>query len=220
MNEAGWLIELDIAQVVVGPVYFHGGGKRASLWRRLIGPSVAYAHPADATFDEGPPLGDVLDQYVADLATGAPTPLGLVHGLKGQLVTFELQLHPPGASTSGSPASALASMGGNTFVLEGRARKGDHEVPFAAYGDLSEVPAERAITSINADLALEDRRRQPGRLLIEIHVDEWFRRVDFDPSGPADERGRARFPLGSRLGAALRWGIGSKFSYRAQWRYP
>lgn len=216
VNARGWDIELDRAEVVLGPIYLHGGGRRAQLWLPSLVP-VAYAHPADATFDQGPPLGDILDQHLVDLTDGAPSFLGTVFGLKGQLATLEVQIHPPGAASPGSPEADLASMGATSFALEGTARKDGTQLSFAAHGDLSEVASERVIGSIDADVALRDAEERPGRLVIEIDVAEWFRQVDFSREHEVDERGRVRFPIGSPLGNALRWGIGSRFAYSARW---
>lgn len=216
VNAKGWAIELERADVVLGPIYLHGGGRRAQAWLPNLIP-VAYAHPADATFDQGPPLGDILDQHLVDLTGSQPRSLGTVYGLKGQLATLEVQLHPPGASTAGSPEAELAAMGGASFVLEGSARKGEQTVHFAARGNLSDVASERVVGSIDADVALRDAADRPGRLVIEVHVDEWFRQVDLDGEHELDDQGRVRFPLGSRAGNALRWGVGSRFAYSARW---
>ncbi len=217
-SATAWTIELDTALVLVGPVYLYGGGQRAESWGlpAWLGPRVAYAHPADATFDRGPVLGDVLDQFVVDLLDPSPTSLGIVPGVAGTTATMELHLHPAGFTALGSPVAELEPLGGATFLLEGRASRGDVTVPFSARGDLVGQPAQRVVESVEVGVELSDRGDSPGRLIIQIRVDEWFRFVDFarledvpDPFAPE-----------TVAGAALRRGIRSRFAYGAEWRTP
>lgn len=214
----GWTVALDTALVLLGPVYLYGGGERADTWGLpdVLGPGVAYAHPADATFDRGPVLGDVLDQYVVDLLDPNPTSLGIVPGVEGTMATMELHLHPPGFTALGSPLAELERLGGHTFVLEGTARRGGTSIPFAARGHLEGEPTQRVVESIEVAVELDDREDRPGRLVIHVRIDEWFRFVDFDRLEDRPDS----FAPETVAGAALRRGIRSRFAYGAEWRTP
>jgi len=219
-TRSGWSVELDRAEVVLGPIYLHGGGARADAVPSLLpwlGLSKAYAHPADSTFDGGPPLGEVLDQNVLDLLESEPMPLARVYGLEGRAQTFEIQLHPPGYSTSGAASADMTTMDGHSFVFEGVARRGEVERPFFAAGHLGELETERAITSIPTDVRLLDASERAGPLLLEVRLDDWFRLVDFSALSEQDEEGRYLLPPGTVEGESLRRGIRSRTAYDLTW---
>jgi hypothetical protein len=219
-TRAGWNVELDRAEVILGPIHLHGGGLRASRWPPILdwlGPSKAYAHPADATFDGGPPLGDVIDQHVVDLLSQGTIPLARVYGLAGQVETFEVQIHPSGYSTVGSKAHRMASMGDHAFVLEGTASKNGEERQFVAAGNLGDEEPERTITSIETDIWLVDHTERAGPLVLHVDVAAWFRFVDFAAATELDERGRYRLPSGTVVGDSLRRGIRSRTAYHLEW---
>lgn len=221
-SRSGWAVEFDRADVVFGPVYFHAGGERAglgpSLWEWL-GPSKAYAHPADSTFEGGAPLGDVLEQFVVDMLQTAPSSLGRVAGLEGRAESFEVQLHPPGYARAGSQASRMADMDGHSFIFEGVARRDGEERPFVAEGFLGDLDPERAITSIDADVALVDVSERPGPLLLRVQFQDWFRFVDFGALTEQDAEGRFTLPAGTVEGDALRRGIRSRSTFGLEWSH-
>ena len=220
ITSSGWSVELDRADVTFGPVYLHGGEARADAvpsLLRWIGPSKAYAHPADSTFDGGPPLGEVLDQNILDLLASQPMPLGRVHGLEGRAQTFEIQLQPPGYSTPGAASADMTIMNGHSFVFAGVARRGDVERPFFAAGHLGELDPERTISSIPTDVLLVDASERPGPLLLEVRLDDWFRLVDFSALSEQDEEGRFLLPPGTVEGESLRRGIRSRTAYELTW---
>lgn len=220
-TDTGWSVELEAARIIVGPIHLTGDGRRADRSRSRFpfsGPSVAYAGPGDPTgFEPQPALGDVLDQYVVDLLHPEPTSLGRVFGLKGHLAAVEVQLHPPGHSTPGSSGADLSSMRGHSFVLEGVATRDDRSVRFAAAGHLGNLDAERTVTRIDASLPLADREEQPGQLILDIHVDEWLRQIDFGSLTERDAEGRYQLPADSPPGATLRQGIRSRLAYSLSW---
>ncbi|HJL42143.1 MAG TPA: hypothetical protein RMG48_12650 [Myxococcales bacterium LLY-WYZ-16_1] len=219
-TRSGWSVELDRADVVLGPIYLHGGGVRADAmpsFLRWLGPSTAYAHPADSTFDGGPPLGDVLEQNVVNLLQREPTRLGRVFGLQGRAQTFEIQLHPPGYSTAGPSSTEMTTMNDHSFVFEGVARRGEVERRFFAAGNLGQLESERTISSIPADVLLVDESERPGPLLVEVRLDDWFRFVDFASLTEQDEQGRFVLPAGTVEGDSLRRGIRSRTAYDLHW---
>ena len=108
-------------------------------------------------------------------------------------------------------------MDGHTFVLAGVARKEGLEVPFRAEGDLPGESLQRVIQSIETDIAVADREERPGRLHVEVFLDEWLRFIDFASLAHEDEASQKRFPLDSSEGVALRRGIRSRFAYGARW---
>ena len=213
----GWTIELSEARVLFGPAFFFGGGLRAQLLQPVLGMPSAYAHAADDTFDKGPVLGEVLDQYVVDVMNG-PTDLGVIPGIAGTTQTLEVQLQPPGYTAFAQTREQLDAMRGYTFVFEGVAKKDGVEVSFLAQGNLTGEAQQRIVESIEASVQLLDREEQSGWFHIEFYIDEWFRFVDFGAIEEMDEMGRARFPEESNAGAALRRGIRSRFAFGAQWR--
>ncbi len=214
---AGYAIELTEARVLIGPAYFYGGGQRASLFD--LRPSVAFAHPSDDTFDRGPVLGDVLDQYVVDLLAG-PTELGIVPGIKGTIQTLELELQPPGYTALASTATELETMNGHTFVLEGVAEKDGVQYPFRAEGDLVGEAAQRVVDSIESSVDVADREDRSGFMHVDVYLDEWLRFVEFAEVEEEDDQGRKRFSEESNAGVALRRGIRSRFAFGARWRTP
>ncbi len=218
--DSGWSVELERAEVVLGPIFIQGGGRRASILPsllELLGPAKAYAHPSDSTFDGGPPLGEFLDQQVVDLLEKGSTSLGLSDGLAGLAQTFELQFHPPGYATSQPDSPQMMTMGGHSFVLEGVARKDGEERPFLAAGDLGRLASERAVTSIDTDVTLVDVTERAGPLLLSVQLDAWFRFVDFATLSEQDDQGRYLLPQGTVGGDSLRRGIRSRTAYGLSW---
>lgn len=209
----GWAVTLDEAAVRFGPVWFYGGGRRASLELPRPGLRAALAHPADGTFDRGPVLSEILAQHAVDLLAG-PTPLGTYEGIEGQLETLEVQLRPDGYGPLGIDAAA-AALDGATFRLAGVAQKDGARVPFVAEGDLPE--AQQVIDSIDTDLSLDGRS---GRLVIEIHLDEWLGLVEFSALSTTDPSGDFVFAADQQPTAALHRGLRSRFAYRARWSSP
>ena len=220
-TSGGWEVELSTARVMLGPLVFYGGSLRASneipLWKTLLGIPVAYAHPADDGLEQGPILGDVLDQYVIDLLSGRPTDLGVVPGVQGTLTNVELQLQPPGFSSLGSSQEAVAGMAEQTFMLEGIARFAGQELSFRAQGHLGEEPSDRIIGNVPANVELVDASGRAGRLMIDVLVDRWFDLVDFDRAARDHPDGFVDLMSNASDRAALQRGIRSRFAYSARW---
>lgn len=213
----GWEISLTKAKILVGPVYIYEASDEGNVIVRLwdlLGPSKAYAH---AVASGRSVLGDVIDQFVVDLASSTPSSLGIVPGIAGEMDSFEIGLHPYGYTALGSSLAEASELGGATFVLEGTATKDGATYPFSVRGDIGDTAQKRVVRNVRASLLLEQTERQTGRFVIDVEVERWFDRVDFSTAVETDDRGRYTLPATSVPGIALRWGIGSSSAYGAEW---
>ncbi|MDI7269192.1 MAG: hypothetical protein QME96_14475, partial [Myxococcota bacterium] len=213
---AGWTVTLNRALAAVAPVYFYEGEAMASNWERVFGIPSAYACPTHAQHNYGAVLGEVLEQHGVDLL-GETASLGEVLGYAGTCRSVELHLHPPGEVPIGSGADVITDLDGHTVLLEGTATREGRTVPFVARLTLPDEGLMRIVESISADVELRDAAERPGRVVVQVLLDQWLATVDFD-SLVESEGGRFVFTDETQAWSALVRGIRWRDSYRVAWR--
>ena len=157
-GDMGWTVTLETAVMNLGPVYFFEGEPlfaRRTIWDRLLGIRVAYAHPGH--YQEGDALAQVLEDSVVDLMSATPTSLGVAEGVTGGYRSACVGIHPPDA--------------GPTVEVSGTAEREGEEVRFVA----------RLDTDIDVEgIAFErDVDGSPGHVRIGVDVHRWLTRADF-----------------------------------------
>jgi hypothetical protein len=176
----GALIDLDRAELAFGPIYLCAGAQAGSLCEtaRL----------------------EWLDAVVVDVLDPAAVEAGELRGVEGTVRSWMFDLGLVSLLTQNQPLimAAAAELGGVSLRLEGRARLGELELPFAmavivAQDEQTEagVPVIRKSTSdaFNHDV----RAGEPG-LLVRFDAGPWVTQIDFGslledrecaPAGPA-----------------------------------
>lgn len=172
-NAQGWEIKLTKAQVLVGPIYFYSGQARASFFERLIGINIAYAGGTHSQFQSGRTLGEMTRQYGVDLLGKPSTLVTDQRGESGKVRSVELHVQNPGQVEAGNDLVASAK---DTYEFAGMASKDDKTISFTVSITLPEDGTHQIIDSIPTQIELDDG----VNLMLKLHVDRFFRDVDFD----------------------------------------
>ena len=212
-TETGWEVELDSAAIALGPIYLYenpayGEGEGGGFASLFI--SEAYACPTHAQYDKGVVLGEVLTQHSVNLLAEVPEEFGAVDGVKGEVQSMELHVHPPG--TIGQIVGD-SDLGGSSLYIVGTARKGDEVRPFIAALDIPDEGTMRIVENITAAVELSEG----GKIVIEVSLDDWFQNVDFASLSEQDGEGNYLFTEDTQAFNALLQGVRSRFSYSARW---
>lgn len=164
----GWEIELQRAEIAVGPLYLYTKqAPTASLIDQVkqLVIAKAHAHSGFDNYDGGEVRGELLEPVIVDLLdTDIQWQEGL-RGLAGPVRSVSLEL----ASIASAPF-----LGGQAF-MEGVARKDGEEVPFAGVLRLENDPKVRRVNGLPASLELQSG----SEVVVEIHPVHWFGRIDF-----------------------------------------
>lgn len=217
-NARGWNVELTTAKVALGPVYFYSAPAQATLFDRMLGIRVAHACPAHAQYDRGTVLGEVLQQYVVDLASGQVVSTGVSAGEAGTCQMFEVHLHPPGELPPGSPSSEFDSLRGATAFIAGTASKDADVIAFEGGMTIPDEGTMRIVESIPASVPFADLADKSGRAVVEVYLDQWLANVDFSTLPENPDGGPRAFSEDSQAYTAWLTGIRSKFAYGLSWR--
>lgn len=173
-TSTGWQVTLTEARIVLGPLRWYEGAALfgRSLFERLVGVSVAWAHPGH--YVAGEALADITARRVVDLLRpgGAPLPQG--NGVTGLVQSAAIELRP-----AESALPDAATLRGGTLYVRGEATKDGRTVRFECAPVLTHlvqgIPAHGNMTS-------------SGRWDLTVDVGAWIDRADFsilaDPPTP------------------------------------
>lgn len=211
-NARGWTVELEQANLLIGPLYFYSGAPRASLFDRLLGIQSAYACAAHAQFQSGETLGEVPMQFGVDLMAGETLLAEDLRGSAGRVQSFELHLQEPGATTPGNDRASQAPT--STLIFAGTASKDGQQVPFAGQLTLPEEGTIQAVDSIPANLELADG----DTLRVGVRLDRWFQDVDFSTLEQTDEQGQHLILPGTQAYGAMTFSVRSRKAFDATLR--
>ncbi len=214
-NLRGWTITLDEAYAVVGPIYFYSNEAVPLAYRGGGGGFIksAIACPADAQFDKGEVLGEVLEQYVVDLLSDDYLDMGVRRGVAGTVRLFELHLHPPGRVNAGGGNAGVDVLRGETVFVKGRAVKDEETVEFIGNFSIPDEDTMRIVQQIPAEAPLMSVDGGEARVYLGVKLDGWFANVDF--SSLTMEDGSSRFVIDEESQAYLAFlsGMRSRYSY-------
>lgn len=172
-SSTGWQITLTEARIALGPLRWYEGAALfgRTLFDRLLGVSVAYAHPGH--YVAGEALADITARRVVDLLRPDGTPLPQGNGVTGLAQSAAIELRP----AEGSLADA-ASLRGGTLYVRGAATKDGRTVRF---------DCAPALTQVVQGIPARGDMNQSGRWDITVDIGAWIDRADFSsiPS-PAD----------------------------------
>jgi len=190
-TSTGWQVTLTEARIVVGPVRWYEGTALfgRSLFERLLGVSVAYAHPGH--YVAGEALADITARRVVDLLRPEGTPLPQGNGVTGIVQSAAIELRP----AEGSLADA-ASLHGGTLYVRGDATKDGRTVRF----DCAPV-----LTQVVQGIPARGDMNTSGRWDITIDVGAWIDRADFSMApAPATPDGVVTLTEGQPFNAVTR----------------
>jgi hypothetical protein len=196
---SGWTIEVQQAELIVGPVFLFDAEPIArNTWSSWL-VSEALAHvPTQA----GAVLGEVIDQVRIDLLAASPVPLADVYGQAGLARSLEVQLFRAGE------VSTLAS--GDTVVLAGQAERDGITVPFE-FRWSPDAGTPMTITNIATSLDLTSSGAQ-----VQLSLD--LASVFFNVDLPATESMTEVMTIGpdTEVGQSIASGLASRWSWSAE----
>ena len=221
-SSAGWEIQLDEADIALGPVWLY---ENAPAQSRSEGPDsgwlgglhellipTAWAHAGDDFFDGGRLLGEFLEQRAVSLRDGDGGEAGAARGVAGNVRSVSLVLDPPSSVTTGD-AEAL---GDAQMWVSGRAQReleggGLEVVDF--YGHLRLDEDARELRGIPANFDLDD----DGRLVLRVDARRWLDEAQFDRLETPDAEGR--YEIGPNTQPAVAWTLAARNanSYAIAW---
>jgi hypothetical protein len=164
-TSTGWRVTVAEARVVLGPLRWYEGAPLFSRTRleRLLGVSVAYAHPGH--YVAGEALADITARRVVDLLPPGGTALPQGNGVTGIAQSAAIELRPAEATVADA-----ATLHGGTLYVRGDATKDGRTVRFDCAPALTQtvqgIPAR-------GDMATS------GRWEITIDLRTWIDRADF-----------------------------------------
>jgi len=215
VNRRGWQVDLTEAYVVIGPIYFYEAAPQAHWLDGVVGLRQAHAH---LVVSRGTVLGEVLQQHVIDLLSGAVHDTGTWSGVAGQCQSAEVQLLPPGEHELGPTSHAIELVRGHTIWLSGVAAKDGVTIPFEGGLTLPDEGKLRLIEDIAGTMDLQDASESPGAAVVLIYVDEWLGNVNFDTLPEPAGEGPRVLAEGSQAYTAWQSGVRSRFSYGTIWK--
>jgi hypothetical protein len=173
-TSTGWRVTISEARIVLGPLRWYEGTALfgRSLFERLLGVSVAYAHPGH--YVAGEALADITTRRVVDLLRPGGTALPQGNGVTGLAQSAYIELR------TAEPALAdAAGLHGGTLYVRGEATRDGRTVRFDCAPELTlgvrGIPARGDMTA-------------SGRWDITIDIGAWIDRADFslvaDPATP------------------------------------
>jgi len=173
-TSTGWQVTLTDARIVLGPLRWYEGAALfgRTLFERLVGVSVAWAHPGH--YVAGEALADITARRVVDLLRPGGTPLPQGNGVTGLVQSAAIELRPAEAALPDA-----ATLRGGTLYVRGEATRDGRTVRFECAPALTHavqgIPARGDMTG-------------SGRWDLTIDVGAWIDRADFstlaDPPTP------------------------------------
>lgn len=190
-TSTGWQVTLTEARIVLGPVRWYEGAALfgRSLFERLMGVSVAWAHPGH--YVAGEALADITARRVVDLLRPDGTPLPQGNGVTGLVQSAAIELRP-----AEGPIADAATLHGGTLYVRGDATKDGRTVRFDCAPVLTQV--------VHGIPARGDMNRS-GRWDLTIDVGAWIDRADFSMApAPATPGGVVTLTEGQAFNAVTR----------------
>ena len=153
----GWTVELDRAEVAIGPLYLCASSSSGDLCETA--------------------RGEMLDTVVVDALDPTPRDVARLLSEAGSVrsvmhdygITWQLTETAPGATTD--------AMSGHSVILEGTARKGELEIRFETAVDVT--PNREGVLVVRRTID-EHRVAEGDRLVLEVDPRDWLRDVRFD----------------------------------------
>jgi hypothetical protein len=196
---SGWTIDIQQAEVVLGPVFLFDAEPIARApWSSWL-VSEAHAHvPTQA----GAVLGEAIDQVRLDLLASTPAFLADVYGQAGVARSLELQLFRAGEVNT--------TVTGDTVVLAGQAQRDGVTVPF----EFRWSPDEGAPVSITNIAASLDLNSSGARVQLSLDLPSVFYNVDLTATESMTDV--MVIETGSEAGQAIASGLASRWSWSAE----
>lgn len=190
-TSTGWQVTLTEARIVLGPLRWYEGAAlfSRSLFERLLGVSVACAHPGH--YVAGEALADITARRVVDLLRPDGTPLPQGNGVTGLAQSAAIELRPAEPSLADP-----ASLHGGTLYVRGAATRDGRTVRF----DCAPV-----LTQVVHGIPARGDMNQSGRWDITVDIGAWIDRADFSTvPTPADPDGVVTLTEGQPFNAVTR----------------
>ena len=200
VNDRGWTLELEEAQVATGPLYLFADPSNIARVRparpvkRMLSAlwvPAAHAHPGDDFFAGGEVLGEWPDQWLLDARTREPVAVGRAAGVEGHARSAALLLMPalPGVER------AAPDLAGQVAHFRGAAEKDGVRVAFVVGVPAGiDLNAQR-VGGIRADLHLND----DARVRLILLLDAVFAGIDFGALAAGEEAAEATLRAALRI---------------------
>ena len=173
-TSTGWQVTIGEARIVLGPLRWYEGTALfgRTLFDRLLGVSVAWAHPGH--YVAGEALADITARRVVDLLRPGGTPLPQGNGVTGLVQSAAIELRPAEASLAEAD-----TLHGGTLYVRGEATRDGRTVRF---------DCAPALTHVVQGIPARGDMNTSGRWDITIDLGAWIDRADFsmvaDPPTP------------------------------------
>jgi hypothetical protein len=190
-TSTGWQVTLTEARIVLGPVRWYEGAALfgRSRFERLLGVSMAYAHPGH--YVAGEALADITARRVVDLLRPDGTPLPQGSGVTGIAQSAAIELRP-----AEGPIADAATLHGGTLYVRGDAAKDGRTVRF---------DCAPALTQVVQGIPARGDMNTSGRWDLTIDVGAWIDRADFSMApAPATPDGVVTLTEGQPFNAVTR----------------
>jgi len=186
---SGWDVELTEARAVLGPIYAYAPRDELTF-RRLIGPSRAFAHGGHSALGDRLVRAEMLELSVIDALQGNASDRATLGGFAGSIDALTLVLARP--EEPNGPTQ------GHCVWVAGVATRDGVEVAFEGGLDLDE-PALQRIDGVAVSGAL----REGSRLIVGADARAWLAEADFTGGSitPGSQPHRALY-LGARSAAS------------------
>lgn len=196
---SGWTIDIQQAEVVLGPVFLFDAEPIARApWSSWL-VSEAHAHvPTQA----GAVLGEVIDQVRIDLLAASPALLADVYGQAGVARSIEVQLFRAGEVSTAAT--------GDTVVLAGQAQREGITIPFE-FRWSPDAGAPLSITNIAASL---DLNSSGAPVQLSLDLASVFYNVDLTATESMTDV--MVIETGSEAGQAIASGLASRWSWSVE----
>ena len=195
------MVELDRAEVGVGPIYFCATAGASSN----LCPTAVQEFAGAATIDGLDPT---------------PREIGRVTGVTGEIRSATYDYAVTWLSTQSRPTATSGAPGGRSARFAGRATKGALKLSFSVEIDVvSRIRGERVVNGAPAVLSMSTPPAAGFGLLARVAPFEWFSRVDFDEIAPlADAAGRVVIGPETRAASALTAAMTADERLGLEWR--
>lgn len=219
-TNTGWTVELSQAALALGPVTFYELGPaiahREKPNRNIIDHLYAsfipqaWAHAGDEHFFGGRVMGEIFQQVALDLLAKEVLIEAGVRGLAGEVGSFSVTLDLPSANIKGDGDL----LHGFHAYVEGVATRDEEEIPFAGGLIIEDTGTLRQVDGITTDMQFDSG----GKVVLTIHVEQWFAEAHFDRLSTQDENGRFLIQENDQVHTAWWIAARSADAFSAQWQ--